>query len=93
MPKHIADEDMLLRMGLTDKELQEIETKFSDLVKTLDAAQIHVLKQSTPTAEAAAKTLGPEVTAEHLMEFIRKRAPHDATMVICFNGVGHRGGH
>ena len=41
MPKHIADEDMLLRMGLTDKELQEIETKFSDLVKTLDAAQIH----------------------------------------------------
>jgi hypothetical protein len=88
MTELVADERILLKMGLTDSELRDAEAKFSELVKTLDPAQRATLKMSTPTAEAAAKTLGPEVTAEHLMEFIRSRAPHDAAMVMMFNGFG-----
>jgi hypothetical protein len=87
MSQRITDDQILQKIGLTDKEVRDAEAKFSDLVKTLDPAQRDTLKRSTPTAEAAAKTLGPEVTAERLLEFIRSHAPHDAAMVICFNGT------
>jgi hypothetical protein len=88
MPEVVTDERILERMGLTDKELRDAEVKFSDFVKTLDPAQRNTLKKSTPTAEAAARTLGPGVTAERLMEFIRSRAQKDAAMLIMFNGEG-----
>jgi hypothetical protein len=88
MPKDAVAEQILLKMGLSDGDLQDAEAKFADLVKTLSPAQIKTLQQSTPTAEAAAKTFGPEVTAECLMEFIRSHAPRDAAMVMIFNGSG-----
>jgi len=89
----VTDDQILLKMGLTETEVSDLETKFSDLAKSLDPAQRDTLQKSTPTPEDAAKTLGPDVTAERLMEFIRARAPLDATMVVCFNGGGGGHGH
>ena len=85
---HVPDEQILLEMGLTNKEVREMEAKFAELARTLDPAQREALKKSTPTAAAAAKTLGPDVTAERLLEFLHARAPLDAEMVMIFNGIG-----
>lgn len=86
--KYVPDQEIMARIGLTDQEVRDAEAKFSAFAKTLDHAQKETLKKSTPTAETAAQTLGPDVTADRLMEFIRSRAPHDAAMLICFNGIG-----
>ena len=84
---NITDDQILLRMGLTDEEVRDAEIKFSRLANSLDAAQRKTLHESTPTAEAAAKTFGPDVTAARLMEFIRARSPQDAATVLIFNGL------
>lgn len=88
MPNDAPDAEIMAKIGLTDQEVRDAETKFSAFVKTLDHSQRETLKKSIPTAKAAAQTLGPDVTAERLMEFIRSRAPHDAPMLICFNSQG-----
>ncbi len=98
MPKGITDDEIMQRMGLTDTEVRDLQAKFCELAKTLDAPQREVLKQSTPSVEAAVQTLGPDVTPERLTQFLRERAPHDAVMVMSFNGVvrppsGHHGHH
>jgi hypothetical protein len=88
MLKDVPDVEIMARIGLTDQEVRDAQAKFSAFAKTLDHAQKETLKKSIPTAKAAAETLGPDVTAERLMEFIRARAPHDAPMLICFNSEG-----
>jgi hypothetical protein len=90
--ERVPDEQILLKMGLTDQEIRDMENKFAGLANTLDRSQREALKESMPTAEAAAKTIGPDVTAERLMEFIRARAPKDAPMFMIFNGIGATGG-
>jgi hypothetical protein len=94
MSINITEEEMLRQMGLTDNEVRDAEGKFSRLVSTLDPAQIKTLKESTPTAESAARTFTPNVTPERLMQFIRERSPQDAPIVMIFNGLGEAGkGH
>ncbi len=82
MSINITDEEILRQMGLTDDEVRDAETKFSQL----DTAQQETLKHSTPTAESAAETFKPNVTPDRLMHFIRARSPKDTPIVICFNG-------
>jgi hypothetical protein len=94
MSMNITEEEILGQMGLTDNEIRDAEAKFSRLVSTLDAAQQKTLKESTPTAESAARTFTPNVTPERLMQFIRERSPQDAPIVMIFNGLGEVGkGH
>jgi len=78
---------LLERMGLTEGELSKMQTGFNAFARSLDTAQLQSLKESTPTAQQAAKTLGPDVTPEFLEEFIRAHAPIDASVVL-FN-AGH----
>ena len=83
------DRVILQKMGLSDPELTDMQTKYYELVKRLDRDQKESLKESTPTATVAAATLGPGVTPEYLEAFIRAHAPSDATVVLHNIGKGH----
>jgi hypothetical protein len=89
MSTNLTKEEILRQMGLTDDEVRDAEAKFAQLVSTLDQAQQKTLKESTPTAESAAQTFTPSLSPEHLMQFIRERSPHDAAIVMIFNGISH----
>jgi type IV secretory pathway ATPase VirB11/archaellum biosynthesis ATPase len=84
------DKVILMKIGLTDSDLTNMQTKFHKFVESLDPAQRKSLKKSTPTAKEAAATLGPEVTPQHLEAFIRAHAPRDASVVL-FNGGNGNG--
>ena len=78
------DQKILMKIGLTDAELRDMQTKFHHYAASLNPKQIKSLVASMPTAKQAAKTLGPDITADELEKFIRAHAPHDAT-VVSFN--------
>jgi len=80
--KQIADDEILRRLRLTDQEVRDMEAKFHAFANSLGPAQIRSLKKSTPKVADAAKTVGQDVTAERLEQFIRARAPKDATVVL-----------
>jgi hypothetical protein len=82
------DRMILQRMGLSDTELTDMQTKYYELVNRLDRDQRESLIRSTPTATVAAATLGHGVTPEYLEAFIRAHAPSDATIVIHNLGGG-----
>lgn len=60
--------ELLARMGLTEKQLMELLHKFRHFYKSLDPKQKSVVKHSLPTLEAAAKSFGPDVTVDDLHE-------------------------
>jgi hypothetical protein len=83
----VPHKEILDRMGLTGDQVRDFQAKFSSLAQSLDPAQLAVLKNSQPSVEAAAATLGPDVTSEDFMGFIRAHAPEDASVLFFFNGM------
>ena len=67
----VTNDDLLKKLGLTDAELRDLQAKHHQFVSGLTASQKKSVAQSLPTAEEAAKTLGPGVTPSHLERFIR----------------------
>jgi hypothetical protein len=86
----VPDAELLRDIGLSDEELTEIQSKMAELIGSLDQHQLDALKRSLPSAEEAAATLRPEVTAERLTEFMRAHSPRGAAVLVCFNGGGGR---
>ena len=59
-------DEMLKRMKLTDEELKDLIHKCKNFHNSLNEHQRAVVTHSLPTVTAAAKTFGPDVTAEDL---------------------------
>lgn len=83
----VTNDELLKKLGLTDAELRDLQAKHHQFVSGLTASQKKSVAQSLPTAEEAAKTLGPGVTPSHLERFIRARAPRGESTVL-FNRAG-----
>ena len=65
-------EEMLQRLALSQSELHDLLRKTRSFMESLNEAQMDALRRSFPTAETAARTLGPDVTAEDLQDFLRR---------------------
>ncbi len=81
-----ADVQILEKIGLSDSDLRDLQTKHYEFIKGLNPAQKQSLTHSSTTAKEAAATLGTSVTPDALEKFIRTRAPHGASMVIFNRG-------
>jgi hypothetical protein len=64
-------EEMLKKMGLTHEELNDLLHKFRNFESSLNENQRAVVTQSLPTAAAAAKSFGPDISAHELERLIK----------------------
>jgi hypothetical protein len=86
MAKLPNDDELLKRIGLSEPDLRDFQSKVHEFAKTLNPAQKKSLQKSLPTSKQAAATLGPDVTAGALEKFIRARAPSAASTLVFNNG-------
>ncbi len=66
----MTDAEMLKRMRLTARQLRSLLQKTNHYYRSLTPAQRAVVMEHLPKVEAAAATLGKEVTAEQLEAFL-----------------------
>jgi len=81
------DQAILKKIGLSDADVRDMQTKHNAFVKSLNPAQRKSLKKSGESSKTAAATLGPDVKARDLEKFMRARAPSDAPILL-FNRGG-----
>lgn len=62
----MTHDEMLKQMNLSDGDLKELLTKFTEFHSSLNPQQQEVIKRSLPTAVSAAQTFGPNVAPEHV---------------------------
>jgi len=82
----IPEEEIVNRIGLSEEETDSLVAKHSLYLKTLTPAQLQKVKASLPTWDEAAKALGPDVTAQDLLDFVKKRggeADINGALCIC----------
>lgn len=73
----MTPEEMLRHLKLSQSELHDLLQKAKRFLDSLNAAQLDAVRRSMPTAEAAARTLGPDVTADDLQRFLRESGRQD----------------
>ena len=77
-------EEMLKKLGLSMKELEDLLSKLSLMFGSLNKAQQKVVRSSTPTLAEAASWFGRDVTADDLEDLLEKAA-HARGATICAN--------
>jgi hypothetical protein len=83
----VTDSELFARIRLSKPELEEMQARFQDFVKSLNPDEKQSLRKSILSTEEAAQTLGPDVTPERLERFLRAYAPTGATILLS-NGLG-----
>ncbi len=68
----MTPEEMLQHLKLSQPELHDLVKKARSFLESLNPAQREAVTRSLPTAEAAARTIGPDITAEDLQKFLRE---------------------
>ena len=71
----MTSEEMRKKMQLNEKELKELLKELGAFLAKLNEHQRAVLDQSLPKFAAAAKTFGPDVTAEELKKLLDAEGP------------------
>jgi hypothetical protein len=71
----MTQDEMLRHLALSRPELHDLVRKSMAFLETLNPAQQEAVRRSIPTADAAARTLGPDVTAEDLRRLLRESGP------------------
>jgi hypothetical protein len=82
----IPEEEIVKRIGLSKEETDSLVAKHSLYLKTLTPAQLQKVKDSLPTWDEAAKALGAGVTAQDLLDFVKRRggeADINGALCIC----------
>jgi hypothetical protein len=85
----ITREHMLKRMGIKDEDFRDYLKKHASFVKSLNASQRKFHHQNTPKKKVAdvAKSLGPEVTTEHIKKLFKEAPPVRGLMGVSCCGV------
>lgn len=68
-------EELLRRLGLTDKELRDFLSKFMAFYRSLNEPQKRVIERTLPTLEQAARSFGPDVTVQDIEALVGSEVP------------------
>ena len=78
---------ILQAVNLSAADAADFVQKHTAYLESLNPAQYAAVTKSLPSWEDAAATLGPDVTANDLLDFVRARGgPADAAGALCFLG-------
>lgn len=87
--------EILQRMGLSEPELEDLLYKYNQFLERLCPEQRRVFLYSQRSIHKAAESLGDDITAKELEEFLKLHAPWGAAICdACGEGNGKGGnGH
>lgn len=73
----VTREQMLKRMGIKDEDLRDYLRKHNSFVQSLNTSQRKFHHRNTPkkSVSEVAKSLGPDVTSEHIKKLFKEAPP------------------
>jgi hypothetical protein len=79
-----AREQMLKQMGIKDEDFRDYLKKHAAFLKSLNAKQKNFHHKNTPKQKVAevAKSLGPDVTTDHIKKLFKEAPPVQGVMAI-----------